>query len=236
MTEEETTAIVEVDPMRIPLDQVPFTMKTLQTLFKTPTVPKRYRTSDTGVQDMFAAVQHGREMGIGPMEAIDKLILIDGSKSMYGTLMCGLIYRNHHAINVKVSEKWVVVTAYRRDPWTHELVEQGEWKFGEKEAKKAYLDGKDTYEEYPHLMWTWRAVSAVARIYFADCLAGFGYLPEEVGLDVPVEPLPDFVHLDVDGETLEVENATAVVKEEFPEAEVVVDRKVTVPGDSDDQG
>ena len=224
----EITGIVETDPMRIPLDQVPFTMKTLQTLIQTPTVPKRYRTSETGVQDMFAAIQHGREMGIGPMEAIDKLVLIDGSKSMYGTLMCAQIYRNHHEIKVAVTTKpklSVTVTAFRRDPWTHKLNEQGDWTFDEHDAKTAYLDSKDTYEEYPKLMYTWRAVSAIARIYFSDCLAGFAYLPEEIGVILPTEPLPEFVELDVDGERLDMDNATVNVKAEFPEAEVLVDKE-----------
>ena len=215
--------------MTIPLEDTPFTMRTLQAFMATPTVPKRYRTSETGVQDMYAAVLHGREMGIGPMEAIDKLILIDWSKSMYGTMMCAQVYRNHHAIKVKVKTSpklSVTVTAFRRDPWTHELVEQGDWTFDEKDAEKAYLDTKGTYEEYPKLMYFWRAMSAVGRIWFADCLAGFSYTPWEVGVDVPMEPIPEYVELDVDGESIEIENATAEVEAVFEDAEVVIDQKV----------
>jgi len=225
---ESDLAVPDVDPMTIPLEDAPFTMRTLQALMETPTVPKRYRNSETGVQDMFAAILHGQEMGIGKMEAIDKLILIDGSKSMYGTLMCAQVYRNHHAIKVKIKTKpkmAVTVVAYRRDPWTHLLEEQGEWTFDDDDAKKAYLDSKGTYEEYPKLMYFWRAMSAVGRIWFADCLAGFSYTPWEVGVDVPMEPVPDYVELDVDGESIEIENATAEVEAVFPEAEVVIDRK-----------
>ena len=219
MSEETTT-----DLASMPIGEVPITYKTLGALIKTPTVPDRYRKSESGVNDMLAAALIGREMGIGPMEAIDKIVLINGSKSMYGTLMCAQIYRHGHELRVNVKPKSVTVKALRRDPYTHQLVEQGEWTFGEADAKKAYLSGKDTYEEYPQLMWAWRAISAIARIYFADCLAGISYLPEEVGVnDVPVEPLPGYVALDVDGETLEKDEATLEVMEAFPDAEVVGD-------------
>jgi len=218
--------LAAVDTLSVPLKDQEITYKTLQVLHGTPTVPKRYRESPTGVQDMLAAVLHGREMGVGAMESIDKLFLVNGQKSMFGTLMCAQIYRNHHKIKVVVKPKAVTVIAYRRDPWTHEFDEQGEWTFSDADAKKAYLDSKDTYEEYPQLMWAWRAISAVSRIYFADCLAGIGYTPEEVGLVEHPEPLPDFVELEVDGVDLDVQDATVVVKDVFPEAEVVMDREV----------
>jgi hypothetical protein len=173
---------------------------------------------------MLAAVMVGKELGVGPMESINSIYLVNGQVSMLGRLMCAQIYRHHHALKVMVKPKSVTTIAYRRDPWTHELVEQGEWTFGEAEAKKAYLDSKDTYENYPQLMWTWRSISALSRIYFADCISGIGYTPEEVGLDVPVEPLPDFVELEIDDVNIEAQNATAVVDAVFPEAEVIMDK------------
>jgi len=220
----EANELVVVDPMKVPLDEAPFTMTTLKALIGTPTIPKRYKTSETGVQDMYAAYLVGKELGIGPMESINSIFLVNGQVSMLGRLMCAQIYRHHHALKVIVKPKSITTFAYRRDPWTHLLEEQGEWTFGEAEAKKAYLDSKDTYENYPQLMWAWRSISALSRIYFADCISGIGYTPEEVGLDVPVEPLPDFVELEVDGESMDVANATAVVDAAFPEAEVVMDK------------
>ncbi|MEN8233755.1 MAG: hypothetical protein ABFR89_02390 [Actinomycetota bacterium] len=226
MAENELATTGQSDKMSMPLTDAPITMKTLQTLMATPTVPSRYKNSETGVQDMYAAVLHGQEMGLGPMEAIDKLILIDGSKSMYGTTMCAQIWRHGHAIKIVIEDKGVTAIAFRRDPYTHELVEMGEWTFTQEDAKAAYLEKKDTYDEYPKLMYTWRAVSALARIYFPDCVAGFGYVPEEVGLDdFPVEPIPEFVPIviDEDGSKMEVEQASAVV-EEVLGAEVVMDK------------
>jgi len=201
------------DRMLIPLDEAPITMKTLQTLMGTPTVPTRYRESKTGVADMYAAHLVGKELGIGTMEAINSIFLVNGSVSMLGRLMCAQIYRHGHAINVAVSPKKVTTTAFRRDPYTHKLERHGEWTFTEGDAKKAYLDSKGTYENYPQLMWAWRSISAISRIYFADCISGVGHIPEEMGLDVPVEPIPDFVDLEVDGGRVDLEQASATVEE-----------------------
>jgi hypothetical protein len=66
-------------------------------------------------------------------------------------------------------------------------------------------------------------MSAVGRIWFADCLAGFSYTPWEVGVNAPMEPIPEYVDLEVGGELLETENATISVKAEFPDAEVIID-------------
>ncbi len=187
--------------METPLDEAPFTMNTIQMLINTPTVPARYRESQTGVQDMYAAYLVGKELNIGPMEAINSLYLVNGQVSMLGRLMCAQIWRHGHGIKVVVKDKSVTAVAYRRDPETRELYEAGEWTFTEADAKKAYLDEKGTYEAYPKLMWAWRAISALSRIYFADCISGVGYVPEEVGIeDAPIEPLPDNVMVVVDQE------------------------------------
>lgn len=233
MTEPSTNELVVPggdDPMRIPLSDTQVSMRTLQALMTTPSVPKRYRESETGVQDMYAAYLVGRELGIGVMEAINSLYLVNGSVSMLGRLMCAQIWRNHHRIGVEITQKSSIATAWRRDPWTHELEEVGKWTFTDSDAKKAYLDDRSTYENYPKLMWSWRAISALTRIYFADCISGTtGYTPEEAGIEgVPIEPLPETVGLIVDGEVVgnvELEQASATVGAVM-EAEVVMDRKV----------
>ena len=231
MTEPTTELVVpnSDDRMKIPLSDTQISMRTLQALQQTPSVPKRYRESSTGVQDMYAAYLVGRELGIGPMEAINSLYLVNGTVSMLGRLMCAQIWRHGHAIKVEITPKSSTAIAFRRDPYTKELNEVGSWTFTEADSKTAYLDTRDTYENYPKLMWSWRAISAVARIYFADCISGtMGYTPEEAGIeDAPIEPLPDFVELEVDGEVItnvDLENASATV-EGVMEAEVVMDRK-----------
>ena len=219
------------DPMRVPLSETHISMRTIQSLINTPSIPNRWTESPTGVQDMYAAYLIGKELGIGPMESWNSLYLVNGTVSMLGRLMTALIWKNHHAIKVELTQKASKAIAFRRDPWTHKLEEMGDWTFTAGDAEKAYLDGKDTYENYPKLMWSWRAISAVTRIYFADCITGTaGYTPEEAGVQgAPVEPLPEFVPISVDGEvvegvSIELEQGSAMV-EEVLDAEVVIDKK-----------
>jgi hypothetical protein len=196
------------DTSLIPLNEAPFTYKTLQRLFTTPTVPERYQLSETGVDDMLAAVLVGREIGIGPMEAINSIYLVNGRTSMEAKLMSALIHRAGHKIKAKVAVTKTVITCYRRDPYTHELDEVGTVEFGAADAKRAKLDGKSTYEQYPQFMHTWRALGLAARLYYADCLAGIGHIPEEVGAIDDIETsVPDDLELEIEtptGEILEI--------------------------------
>ena len=189
-----------------PLSEMEMTYNTLIALHKGPTVPARYKNSPTGVNDMLAAVLVGREMGVGPMEAINSIYLVNGQTAMTGKLMSALVHRAGHRIRLEVSGKEVVAVAYRRDEITKTLVEEGRWKFSEADAKKAGLAGKGPYVSYPLVMYGWRAISALCRFYFADVVTGsMAYVPEEVGIDAPVEAIPMDMELIVEGETLEVE-------------------------------
>jgi hypothetical protein len=207
----------------VPLVDQQITYRTLQTLINTPTIPDRYKPpkSDTGVDDMLAAVMIGKEIGIGPMQAINELYLVNGTVSMTGKLMSALVHRRGHAITVNVTGTKATATGYRRDPYTHKLVEVGDVTFSEADAKTAGLWGKGTYEKYPRIMLSWRAISMLCRVYFADCLAGVSYVPDEMGVVIDVEALPEDIDLVIEGEAIG-EQATAIVKEEL-DAEVVVE-------------
>jgi len=197
------------------------TYRTLQQFHGGPTVPTRYNDSPTGVDDMLAAVMIGKELGIGPMQAINDLYIVNGQISMSGKLMSGLVHRAGHAIHVEVTNTKATATAFRRDPFTHKLVEMGEVTFTAEDAKRAGLDDKSTYKNYPRIMLSWRAISNLCRIYFADVLTLAAYVPEELDAADPIEALPGEVGLVVEGEIIE-EQATAVVVEEL-DAEVVLE-------------
>jgi hypothetical protein len=68
--------------MTAPIADQPVSMQMLTTLMGTPTVPKRYRESETGAADMMAAVITGAELGVAPMASIRQLYLINGQASM----------------------------------------------------------------------------------------------------------------------------------------------------------
>ena len=76
------------------------------------------------------------------------------------------------------------------------------------------------------VMYGWRAVSALCRFYFADVVTGtMAYVPEEVGIQAPVEALPSDMEIIVEGEEmpleeLAVENAVVEVVDVL-DAEVI---------------
>lgn len=198
----------------------PYDLKLLGMMAKWPTLPTRYRDKP---QDIHAAILVGRELGIEPMEAINSLYMVNGQVSMSGKLMSALVHRAGHQLRAKLDSKGkATVTAYRRDPYTHELVEVGSVSFGPDEAKQAKLDSKETYKAYPTVMHTWRAISQACRIYFADVLSGIGYVPEEVNNDEPpIEAIPlDEIPVDTDEADLADENHVAEVAEAL-DADVV---------------
>jgi hypothetical protein len=179
------------DKLAVPIKDQPFTMRTIQTLIKTPTMPKRYVVSDTGVQDAWAAVLRGQEVGVAPMTAIHGIYLVNGSAGMGAQLMCALVQRAGHYLKVVIKPKEATVTAIRRrnpgDTREALYVEVGEYTFGEADAKRADLLGKDNYKNYPQLMYVNRAISMACRYSFPECLAGLVHTPEEVGIEVDAE-------------------------------------------------
>jgi len=224
---EENTEIAKVDTTTQPLAEMEMTYRTLATLMAGPTMPTRYRQSPTSVNDALAAVLVGKEMGIGPMEAINSLYLVNGQVAMSGKLMSALVHRAGHQIRLDIKDKSVTAHAWRRDPYTKELVDVGSVTFSEADAKRAKLNEKDTYKAYPKIMWAWRATTALCRFYFGDVVSGIsGYVPEELNIsvtDAPVEAIPDYVEIELDGEDLAIENATAEVVD-ILDAEVIVDK------------
>jgi len=217
MTDELATTD---DKLNVPLSEVEPTYKTLELLLKTPTVPMRYKLSETGQQDMFAATLHGKELGIGPMTSINELYLVNGTMSMSAKLMAALIHRAGHIIKLKITATGTKGVAFRWHQPSGELIEVGEYEFTKADAKAAGLDKKDTYREYPKLMQSARCITGLARMFYADVIHGFGYVPEEVGAADVVEPIPDVIEVDYSEEHGAIEQATAILEEEL-DAEVV---------------
>ena len=117
---------------------------------------------------------------------------------MMGKAMAALItVRGHVLVLEEMSDKRGAVTAMRRDPYTHELLDIGTFEFTWEDAEKAGLDKEDTYQDYPKDMLMWRAVSRCAKLAFPEVITGI-LLPEEIGGDfahIPAEEAA-LIHLD----------------------------------------
>ena len=210
---EQSNAEKDESALSVDVREMPITLKTLKLLSDGPTVPERYQGKP---YNMLAAVLVGREMGVEPMEAINSLYLVGGQTSMTGKLMSSLVHRAGHQLRVNIEETQSTVTCFRRDPLTHNLEEVGSITFTEADAKRAGLAEKPTYLAYPTIMWTWRAISQACRIYFADVLSGIVYVPEEVGIEAPIEPIPlDELEVVVEDSELQEENEVAEIVEQL---------------------
>ena len=194
--------------------------QTLKMLMQTPTVPERYRESSTGANDMLAVYMWGRELGVGFWTSIYELFLVNGQSSMQGKLMLALVWRAGHKITVDIDETSSTIHCWRREEGV--LEHMGDVTFDVEDATRAGLIDKDTYVKYPKSMLTWRAVSLASRIYYPDVLLGMGvYVPEEVNIISPIEPVPEGVVVNDDG-SLEMERAL-MNAEDVLEAVVVED-------------
>lgn len=136
-------------------------------------VPKSLRGKPAEVA---ACILTGREIGIGPMESLSKIYVVDGRPTMSAELMRSLVLRAGHDIHYPTlsddkvtvegrragSERWTTVT------WTL------------KDAERVGLKGKDTWRKHPRQMLSARATAELCRLLFPDALGGVTYTPDEV--------------------------------------------------------
>jgi hypothetical protein len=151
-------------------------VNTLKKFMGTPTIPKRWKT----LSDAVAGVMYGIELGLAPMEALQRLYMINGALAADGKALAALIHRAGHVLIMEeMSATRGAVKAMRRDPYNHELIEVGVFEFTWDDAVQAGLAQQDTYEEYPKDMLYWRAVSRAAKLAFPDVTTGM-LMPEEL--------------------------------------------------------
>ncbi|MCA1596109.1 MAG: hypothetical protein LC772_06760 [Chloroflexi bacterium] len=127
---------------------------------------------------VLACIAAGRELGIGPMQSLQKIHVIQGRPSLSAELMRSLVLSSGHQFCVtEYTDQRVTVVGRRRGEAREMTVS-----FGHEEARRAGLAGKDggMYSKFPRSMYLARATSELGRALFPDVLAGFSYTPEEV--------------------------------------------------------
>lgn len=163
-------------------------------------LPKGIDTAQKAV----AIILKGAELGIPPMHAFAHLVVINGKPSCSAELHLALLARGG------VTWKWLKDGAdgtaeieFHRPGFPAPFV----GRFSLEDARRAGLASNSTWEKYPGPMLRARAITAGARMFGADLLAGMSYTPEELGAKV-----------DEDGEVVEVESAEEAEFVEVPEA------------------
>lgn len=136
-------------------------------------VPESYRGRPDAV---VAAILTGREMGIGPMQALRQIHMIDGRPTFAADLMLAKMRQGGVMIVTSdVSSEGAWITAKRKDTG-----EECEVSFTVEDANSAGLLGKRNWQNYRQDMFWARAVGRLARRLGSDLLGGLVYTKEEM--------------------------------------------------------
>jgi len=160
-------------------------MEFARMLARSSMVPKDYQGRP---ENILVAVQWGREVGLGPLQALQNISVINGRPAIWGDAMLALVRGSSKCayVNEAVEGEGDTMVAScrcaRRD-------QQGEilGTFSVADAKKANLWGKQgPWTQYPKRMLQMRARGFALRDGFTDVLRGV--ISVEEARDIPAEP------------------------------------------------
>jgi hypothetical protein len=126
--------------------------------------------------EIAACILTGREIGIGPMQALNKIHVINGRPTMSAELMRSLVMAAGHEITYPhYSDNKVTAQGRRADSTqTTEVT----WTMAD--AQRIGVANKATWKQYPRQMLAARATSELCRLLFPDALGGISYTTEEL--------------------------------------------------------
>lgn len=133
----------------------------------------------------YVLILAGSEMGVGPMEAVSGITLIQGKPTMSANLLAALVKR-HPRYDYRVAD-------HSDTTCRIEFLQDGEVsgvsEFTLEDARKAGLGGNQTWKKYPAALLFARALTQGVRWYAPDVTSSAAYTPEELGSDVEPEPV-----------------------------------------------
>jgi hypothetical protein len=137
----------------------------------TPFVPKALQGDPNSV---LACILTGEELGLGPMQSLRMVHVIEGRPAASAELMRALVNRAGHRVDVvEARQDRVTLSGVRRDTQARATVM---WTI--KDAERAGLVKNPAWSKYPRSMLLARATSELCRMLFADVIGGL-YTPEE---------------------------------------------------------
>jgi len=147
------------------IDLMPAAAELAKQVANTEFVPKSLRGNPAAIA---ACVLYGDELGIGPMQALAKIAVIEGKPSLSAEAQRALILAAGHDLWVVESSNTKVTVAGRRSNSDH--VSTITWTLDD--AKRAGLAGRQNWRTYPRQMLMARATAELARLIFADAVGG----------------------------------------------------------------
>ena len=142
-----------------------------RTVAPTDFVPKAFRNNPPAIT---AAILYGDEIGIGPMQSLKHIRIIEGNPWIAAEAQRALILAAGHQI-------WPEELSTTRATWCgrragSEQVTRITWTIDD--ARRARIDGKPNWRAWPRQMLSARASAELARAVFADVIGGLGAIEE----------------------------------------------------------
>ena len=129
-------------------------------------------------EKLVVAIMHGLEIGLPPMQAVQKIAVINGRPALWGDAVPALLWSRGFKLHETVKDGVATCKVTRPDGSEIERT------FSEADAKKAGLLGKPgPWQQFPNRMLAMRARAFAARDGAADALSGL-YVAEEL-VDAP---------------------------------------------------
>lgn len=143
------------------------------TVYRTP-FAANWQGNEAAVK---AAIFYGHELGMGPMQALQSINVIQGKPTLAPEAMRARVFAAGHAIStVEYGTERVTLRGERVDGSSAEVT----WTM--EDAKRAGLvKPGGAWTKYPRAMLLARATSELCRLLFPDVIAGVSYTPEEMG-------------------------------------------------------
>jgi len=133
-------------------------------------------------QQALVTIMAGRELGMGPFEAMSNIYVIQGRPAYYAHKYGDMIKRSgKYDFKVLTLTDTECVIQFSQDG---KII--GKSEFTMDDAKKAGLGGT-SWTKYPRNMLYSRAISNGAKWYCPDAFNGAAYTPEELGAEVEVD-------------------------------------------------
>lgn len=137
--------------------------------------------------NVLVAIQWGREVGLGPLQALQNIAVINGRPSIWGDAALALVRGHSDCLSV---QEGVEGEGETRQGWC-EVARRGEAPqrrtFSVADAKRSGLWGKaGPWTQYPDRMLQLRARGFAIRDVFPDALRGV--ITREEAEDMPAEP------------------------------------------------
>lgn len=138
----------------------------------TPFVPASFQGKPAAIT---AAILAGRELGLGPLQSLQHMHVIEGRPAVSAEIARALALAQGHEIIVTDSTTTRCVVRGRR----HNSAEWVSVTWSIDDARRAGIESRQNWRRHPRRMLQARATSELCHLLFADAIGGMPFTVEE---------------------------------------------------------